>query len=293
MKQLRRKHYQLLCAAPGSSQTQALRTNKSFAKWLPSLGRSEGSLVLAGVRAPLRAFQPFFEEIQGVVNPQCFRDPVITTYDGSSDPHDLIVSLKNQMFVNSGDDDISFKMFARTLKDVEVHWFVSSSPRSITNFEKLAIMFTAQSSANQGKQLVLFDLFDLHQDRRELLNEVDTKFFVTFFLKGLRTRTFGEALIIQKPTMMGDIHTCDDKHIDIEEATKVKGAKDHKNNQEHENKKECNIQHPNGPSNNIRRQPYRPTCMSLPDRARLSTYCQFHKTMDHHIDFSLRSRSRT
>lgn len=80
---------------------------------------------------------------------------------------------------------------------------------------------------------MLSDLFDLHQGQSEThktflsrfnkmtiqVDESDEKFYVSASLKGLRTGTFSEALIIQKPGTMHEIRTRAKKHIDAYEAT--------------------------------------------------------------------------
>lgn len=80
---------------------------------------------------------------------------------------------------------------------------------------------------------MLFDLFDLHQGQTEPLkrflaiynnmtiyvDEPNEKFFVAAFLKGMHTRTFSEAIFLQKPTTMDEIRTHAEKHINVKEAT--------------------------------------------------------------------------
>lgn len=86
---------------------------------------------LGRVRAPLRIFQPFSEEIQGMVVPQHFREPSIEAYDSSDDPHDHVAAFQTQLFISGGDNAISCKMFAWTLKDVALHWS-SVYPRKLS-----------------------------------------------------------------------------------------------------------------------------------------------------------------
>lgn len=85
--------------------------------------------------------------------------------------------------------------------------------RSVTGFVDLASRFVQQFSANKKKEVGLRHLFDVRQGQTEplksylhqfnkttvLVEEPDEKFFVTAFIKGLRSGTFSETLIVWKP----------------------------------------------------------------------------------------------
>lgn len=57
------------------------------------------------------------------------------------------------------------------------------------------------------------------------MDEPNEIFFVSAFLKGLRTSTFNESLFIQKLSTMDEIRTRTKKRIDVEEVTTSKKAR--------------------------------------------------------------------
>lgn len=66
-------------------------------------------------------------------------------YSGSGDPHDHGVAFQTQMFISCGDDAVSCKMFAKTMKDVALCWY-DLPPSSIANNDDLTSRFTIPSS---------------------------------------------------------------------------------------------------------------------------------------------------
>lgn len=148
------------------NQDQLLRTQTMEAREheiQKKIKALRSSHVPTEARVPMNTFQPFSEEIQTVVVPQHFREPVIMAYNSSGDPKDHVTAFETQMFISSGDNTIICKMFLGTLKDVALRWFIRLSLRSVTNFGDLTRRFTAQLSTIQGKQIVLFDLLYFHQ----------------------------------------------------------------------------------------------------------------------------------
>lgn len=82
-----------------------------------------------------RFFQQLLEGIQVVVVPHHFREPIMTSYDGSGDLHNHVSAFQTTMLISGGDDVASCNMFTGTLKDVALCWFIGLPPRSIANFE--------------------------------------------------------------------------------------------------------------------------------------------------------------
>lgn len=153
---------------------------------------------------------------------------------------------------------MAYQIFTSMLKYVVLHWFIGLPPKSVTSFEDLASRFTAQFSINRGKKIVLSNTLVLHQGKNEPLknflsrfnkmtvqvNEPDDKFFVFALLKSLRTETFKEAFFIEKLVTMEEIRTRAEKHIDAEEATVLKKARDNKVDHERKQKGGWNDQKP-------------------------------------------------
>lgn len=94
-------------------------------------------------------------------------------------------------------------------------WFKGLPTRSVSGFEDLVRRFVQQFSTNKKTEVGLGDLFDEHQGQSEplksyldrfnkttvLIEEPNEEFFVTAFIKGFRSGTFSEAMIIWKPRM--------------------------------------------------------------------------------------------
>lgn len=134
---------------------------------------------------------------------------------------------------------INCKMFAGTLAEVALRWFKALLVRFATSFEDLASKFVQQFPTNKKKG-GQGDLFDVHQGSSEslknylvrfnkttvLVEEPDEKFFVTSFIKGLRSRTFSEALIVWNPHTVDEVRVRAEKHIEPEESNAGKREKE-------------------------------------------------------------------
>ncbi|RDY01339.1 hypothetical protein CR513_15354, partial [Mucuna pruriens] len=110
-------------------------------------------------------------------------------------------------------------------------WFVGLPPRTIHSFNDLATIFVSQFFANCAKRLEVANLFDIWQVKGESLkkylirfnnttvqvNNLDQKFFVKAFQKGLRVGQFSYSLALRHPSSMGEIRARVEKHIEAEE----------------------------------------------------------------------------
>jgi len=68
-----------------------------------------------------KVFQPFSAEIQVVEIPHYFREPIIDSYDGISDPHNYVSIFQTQM-ISRADDTLCCKKFARTSNGATHKW---------------------------------------------------------------------------------------------------------------------------------------------------------------------------
>ncbi|RDY04069.1 hypothetical protein CR513_12278, partial [Mucuna pruriens] len=59
--------------------------------------------------------QPFSEENDQKPIPQNFWEVVIEPFDGMQDPHTHLQAFQTQMYISGGDDQLSCKLFPRTL----------------------------------------------------------------------------------------------------------------------------------------------------------------------------------
>lgn len=144
------------------------------------------------------------------------------------------------MFISGGNDTISCKMVVGTLAEVALKRFKGLPECSVTNFEDIASRFVQQFSANKNAEVGLGGLFDVRQgpsdslknyldrfNKTTVLVEVpDENFFVTAFIKGLRSSTFIEALIILKPRTMEKVWVRAEKHIEDKDSSAGKQEKE-------------------------------------------------------------------
>ncbi|RDX57864.1 hypothetical protein CR513_62866, partial [Mucuna pruriens] len=166
--------------------------------------------------------QPFSEEIDKTIIPPNFREVVIELFDGTHDPHIHLQAFQTQMYISEGNNQLSCKIFPRTLRGVAMHWLATLPPRSIRSFNELATFFASQFATNKTKRLEVANLFDIRQARGETLksylarfnnatvrvNDPDQKIFVKAFQKGLRAGQFSDSMALRKPLK---------KHIEVEE----------------------------------------------------------------------------
>ncbi|RDX93634.1 hypothetical protein CR513_24073, partial [Mucuna pruriens] len=112
-----------------------------------------------------------------------------------------------------------------------MHWLATFPPQTIRTFGDLATSFASQFATNKTKHLEVIDLFDIKQSKGKTLknylahfnnttvrvNDLDQKFFVKAFQKGLRTGQFSDSLALRKPLTIKEIRAWAEKHIEVEE----------------------------------------------------------------------------
>ncbi|RDX64712.1 hypothetical protein CR513_56695, partial [Mucuna pruriens] len=137
---------------------------------------------------------------------------MVEPFDGIQDPYAHLQAFQAQMYINNGDDKLSCKLFPGTLRGV-------------------AGSFVSQFVANKIKKLEVIDLFNIKQAKGESLksylaqfnnatvrvDDLDQKFFVKAFKKGLRAGPFNDALVLRRPTSMEEIRARAEKHVEVEE----------------------------------------------------------------------------
>ncbi|XP_020229091.1 uncharacterized protein LOC109810117 [Cajanus cajan] len=135
------------------------------------------------------------------------------------------------MLICGGSMEIHCKLFMGTLKKVALDWFSGLPDRSITDFDVFSRLFMAQFAANKKKPPITSDLFDLKQQREELLkdflqrfNEVALRIVslyermaVIAFQKGLRSGAFDIALERANCQTMSEVRAFALSHIKTEE----------------------------------------------------------------------------
>ncbi|RDX82657.1 hypothetical protein CR513_36523, partial [Mucuna pruriens] len=174
--------------------------------------------------------KPFSEEIDKTPIPTNFREIVIEPFDGTQDLHAHLQAFQTRMYISGSSDQLSCKLFPRTLRGVAMQWMATLPPRSVYIFNDLARLFVSQFVANKVKKLEVADLFDIRQARGESLkgylaqfdnatmrvNVPDQKFFVKAFQKGLRAGPFSDVLALRRPASMEEIKVRVEKHIEVE-----------------------------------------------------------------------------
>ncbi|RDX80343.1 hypothetical protein CR513_39123, partial [Mucuna pruriens] len=184
---------------------------------------------------------PFCEEIDEARIPPHFREILVDPFDGTQAPHAHLQAFQTQMYISGGDDKLSCKLFPRTLRGVALQWMMNLPPRSIRAFNDLAGLFLSQFAANKLKRLEVADLFDIRQasgkslksymarfnDATVKVNDLDQKFFVKVFQKGLRAGSFSDSLAFQRPMSMEEIHVRVEKHVEMEESRFDKREAEH------------------------------------------------------------------
>ncbi|RDY11319.1 hypothetical protein CR513_04042, partial [Mucuna pruriens] len=175
--------------------------------------------------------QPFCRGINETPILLNFREVVVEPFDGSQDPYAHLQTFQTQMYISGGNDRLSWKLFPGTLRRVAMQWMATLPPRSIQTFKDLASSFVSQFAANKVKKLEVANLFDIKQTKGESLksylacfnnatvrvDDLDQKFFVKAFQKGLRAGPFSNALALRKPINMEEIHARAEKHVEMEE----------------------------------------------------------------------------
>ncbi|RDX83206.1 hypothetical protein CR513_35908, partial [Mucuna pruriens] len=121
---------------------------------------------------PIQPFwgKPFSKEIDETVIPPNFREIVVEPFDGTQDPHAHLQAFQ------TGNDQLSCKLFPGTLRGVAMHWMATLPARSVQMFSDLAGSFLSQFTANKVKKLKVADLFDIEQGKGESLKSYLARF---------------------------------------------------------------------------------------------------------------------
>ncbi|RDX99314.1 hypothetical protein CR513_17637, partial [Mucuna pruriens] len=166
--------------------------------------------------AMMKATEKGGPDLREIPIPPNFREIVIESYDGTQDPHTHLQAFQTQMYISSGNDRLSYKLFSGTLRCVAMHWMATLPAKSIQTFSDLASSFVSQFAANKVKRLEVSNLFDIKQAREENLKSY-LACFNNATIRGLRAGPFSDALALRKPASMKEIHACVEKHVQVEE----------------------------------------------------------------------------
>ncbi|RDX78451.1 hypothetical protein CR513_41271, partial [Mucuna pruriens] len=160
--------------------------------------------------------QPFGEEIDEARVPPHFREISVDPFDGTQDPHAHLQAFQTQMYISGGDDKLSCKLFPGTLRG-----FVANKPKRL----EVADLFDIKQGGGES----LKSYMARFNDATVRVNDPDQKFFVKAFQKGLRVGPFSDALSLQKPVSMEEIHVRAEKHVEMEENCFEKREAEHLN----------------------------------------------------------------
>ncbi|RDX70273.1 hypothetical protein CR513_50508, partial [Mucuna pruriens] len=127
-------------------------------------------------------------------------------------------------------------------QDPYINLQASQTQVTIHTFNDLATTFISQFTTNRVKRLEVIDLFDIRQAKGKSLkkyyacfnnaivqvNDLDPKYFVKAFQKGLRVGQFSDSLALRRPASMGEIRVKVEKHIKVKEdqADKIRVERD-------------------------------------------------------------------
>ncbi|RDX88649.1 hypothetical protein CR513_29741, partial [Mucuna pruriens] len=120
------------------------------------------------------------------------------------------------MYISGGSDSLSCKLFPSTLRGVAIHWLATLLARTIRSFSDLTILFFSQFVVNKIKRLKankggkLEKLLGQVQQHHRLSRQPEPK-------KRLRVGQFSDALVLRRPTSMGEIRAQAEKHIEADE----------------------------------------------------------------------------
>ncbi|RDX75765.1 hypothetical protein CR513_44322, partial [Mucuna pruriens] len=211
------------------------------------------------------------------------------------------------MYISGGDDRLSCKIFPRTLRGVAMHWLATLPPQSIRTFGDLATSFASQFIANKTKCLKVANLFDIKQSKGETLknylacfnnatirvNDLDKKFFMKAFQKGLRVGQLSDSLTLRKPLTMEEIRARAKKHLEADrlEVEKQPRIGDTRPTQKGENRypnKSKNYPLMFTPQNQILHEIYHTNLLKHPRDMKgqrlgpnTQEWCEFHKAYIH------------
>ena len=84
---------------------------------------------------------PFMHKIEKAILPRRFHQPMITIYNGQTDPVEHVSHFNQRMVVHSKDETLMCKVFPSSLGPVAMRWFDGLKTDSIDYFKKLTRAF--------------------------------------------------------------------------------------------------------------------------------------------------------
>ncbi|KAL2466252.1 Uncharacterized protein Adt_42103 [Abeliophyllum distichum] len=178
---------------------------------------------------------PFAPEIMAVPLPKGFKQPMIESYDGVTDPLDHLLTFVDMMRLYAAPDAVMCWSFPPTLRREARDWVATLAPRSVKTFDQLSQSFVAYFLSSKRKRKTAIGLMQVIQEKEETLQDYLACFsramlgikdlqmsaVVTAIMNGTRNRSFKMSLSKNPPESMQELLRKWDKYVDAEEAERV------------------------------------------------------------------------
>ncbi|CAL2258562.1 unnamed protein product [Prunus armeniaca] len=119
---------------------------------------------------------PFTTEIEQAVPPKRFSTPSFRHLKGDSNPKSHLKHFKSVMILYKVDNALMCKVFTMTLGGVAQDWFRTLPFGSISNFKKLAYVFTKECTTYRTIKKNPYYLYNLHKKSDESLRDYIKRF---------------------------------------------------------------------------------------------------------------------
>ncbi|KAL0401833.1 UNVERIFIED_CONTAM: hypothetical protein Slati_4213200 [Sesamum latifolium] len=149
--------------------------------WLARLeclqkGLQDVQYQIGGAPKEERQGVPFTEVVMADELPMNCRTPVITEYDGTTDPVEHLARFENAALLHRYTDGIKCRVFVTTFARAAQQWFNQLPAGAIGSFQEFRSLFLHQFASNQKLQKTELSLFAVRQKDNEPLKEYLQRF---------------------------------------------------------------------------------------------------------------------
>ncbi|KAL2517763.1 Uncharacterized protein Adt_14010 [Abeliophyllum distichum] len=178
---------------------------------------------------------PFAPEIMVVPLSKGFKQLLIESYDGVTDPLDYLWTFVDMMRLYAAPDAVMCWSFPPTLRREARDWVATLAPRSVRTFDHLSQSFVAYFLSSKRKRKTAISLMQYIQEKEKTLQDYLACFsratlgikdlqmsaVVIAKMNGTWNQSFKMSLSKNPPESMQELLRKGDKYVDAEEAKRV------------------------------------------------------------------------
>jgi len=152
-------------------------------------------------------------------------------YDGTTNPNEQMDACTTHMSLYTTDEVVLCRVFATSLKEGALSWFMKLPPNSVDSFETLVAKFDIQFATSRSHHLMFIPLVSIHQEKGESLRKFIDRFgkvtmsirnlspdvTMHHMLTALRLGPFADSLCMKSAASLDELKSRFTKFMQLEE----------------------------------------------------------------------------